>query len=74
MGDCAYPILTQIQKPFTARTIRGVDQNVYDEIMKKWQVRIKKAFRILKNKWSTVKNMNVRGQHAPLIIVACCVI
>ena len=35
VGDSAYPILTQIQKPFTTRTTRSADQNAYDENMKK---------------------------------------
>ncbi len=34
VGDSVYPILTQIHKPFTARTPRSVDQNEYDENMK----------------------------------------
>ena len=35
VGDYAYFILTCIQKPFTTRTTRSVDQNAYDENMKK---------------------------------------
>ena len=36
VGDSSYPILTQIHKPFTARTTWSADQNAYDENMKKW--------------------------------------
>ena len=74
VGDFAYSILTHIQKPFTTRTTWNINQNVYDENMKKGRVWIENAFRILKNRWSILKNINVGVQYAPLIMVACCVL
>ena len=74
VGDSAYPILTQIQKPFNARTIGNADQNAYDKNMRKGRVRIENTFGILKNRWSILKNINVGVQYAYLIMVACCVL
>jgi hypothetical protein len=74
MRDFAYPILTQIQKLFNARLIGTVDQNAYNENMKKRRVPIENAFGILKNRWFIIRNINVGVQCAPLIMVACCVL
>ena len=55
--------------------MRGsVDQNAYNENMKKGRVHIENAFGILKNRCSILKNMNVGTQYAPLKMVACCIL
>ena len=41
VGYYAYPILTQIQKPFNARTKGIADQNTYDKNMKKKEYELK---------------------------------
>ena len=37
-------------------------------------MRIENAFRILKNRWFILKNINVGVQYAIIIMVACCVL
>lgn len=58
VGDSAYPIVTQIQKSFTARTSRNAHQNAYDENMKKRRVHIE-MHSDFKNRWSILKNVDV---------------
>jgi hypothetical protein len=74
VGDSAYPLHTQIQKPFIAKRTGSDDQNAYDKCLRGGRVKIENTFGILKNSWRILKNLNVDVKHAALVITACCVL
>ena len=46
VGDSAYPLQTQIQKPFIARGIGSHDHNAYDKCLHRRRVKIENSFGI----------------------------
>jgi hypothetical protein len=74
VGDSAYPLHTQVQKPFTAKRTGSDDQNTYDKCLRGGHVKIENTFGILKNRWRILKNLNVDVKHAALIITTRCVL
>lgn len=74
VGDSAYPLHTQIHKPFTIKQTGSDDQNAYDKYLRRKRIKIENTFGILKNRWRTLKNLNVDVKHAALVITACCVL
>jgi hypothetical protein len=74
IGDSAYPILQQIQKPFTAKLSGQEDQDAFDKCIRQGRVKIENTFGILKNRWAILKNLNIDDKYAATIVIACCVL
>ena len=74
VGDLAYPLQTQIQKPFTTKGIGSHNQNAYDKCLRRGCVKIENSFGILKNRWTILKNLNMDVKHTGLVITACCIL
>jgi hypothetical protein len=57
IGDLAYPLLQQIQKPFNAKLSGQEDQDAFDKCIRQGRVKIENTFGILKNRWEILKKM-----------------
>ena len=64
IGDSAYPLLQQIQKPFNAKLSGQEDQDAFDKCIRQGRVKIENTFGILKNRWGILKNLNVDVKYA----------
>ena len=51
IGDSAYPLLQQIQKPYRTKLYGWDNLDAFDKCIRQGIVKIKNTFSILKNRW-----------------------
>ncbi len=75
MGDCAYPLLSYLLKPFPERHNMSQAKKLYNKSLSRCRHTIEHAFGLLKNKWKILLcPFTHNTEKTTLVACACCVL
>ncbi len=75
VGDCAYPLLSYLLKPFPEKEGMSKSKRLYNKSLSGCRHTIERAFGLLKNKWKILGHPFTHNTEKTILIaVACCVL
>jgi hypothetical protein len=74
VGDWCYPLMSFLLTPFSPNGMGTPAQNLFDGMLMKGRSVVVEAIGLLKGRWKILQDLNVGLNHAPQMIVACCVL